>query len=427
VTVGPTPGSVVSPSAHRPDEAGGGAGGPVRRLMGARDSTEAHRGVTPLELLVDLCFVVAVAQAAASLRTAGLDGRIVAGLPGFLVLFFLIWWGWVSFAWFASAYDTDDVPFRLLTLVHIAGVLVLASGIPGAVVDHDLVTVAVGYVIMRMVMVAHWVRAALEHRDGRAAAGRYAVGITASQLALLPVLLLGSPWFWTGWGVLVAAELAIPVWAESRGTRTSWHPGHITERYGLFTLIVLGQCVAAATLALHAAVTDQGVSGSLLLLAGGALLLVFGLWWSYFDFQDTVTPALGHSQRSALIWAYSHYGVYAATAALGAGLEVAATTLKHGSTVSTATAAFLVAVPVAGYLLIVGRLHTHLSPDGAHRPGLAGVAATAVLLSAASVAVVPLAVAVAAMGLCVAGPIGAALLTAHHQARPVQPPARGES
>jgi len=72
-------------------------------------------------------------------------------------------------------------------------------------------------------------------------------------------------------------------------------------------------------------------------------------------------------------------------------------------------------------------LHTHLSPDGAHRPGLAGVAATAVLLSAASVALVPLSVAVAAMGLCVAGPLAAALLTAHRQARPVQLPVRGKS
>lgn len=87
--------------------------------------------------------------------------------------FFLIWWAWVSFTWFASAYDTDDVPFRLLTLVHIAGVLILASGVPGALSDHDLTTVIVGYVIMRTAMAAHWLRAAVEHPAGRGAALRY--------------------------------------------------------------------------------------------------------------------------------------------------------------------------------------------------------------------------------------------------------------
>ena len=46
------------------------------------------------------------------------------------MVFFAIWWAWMNFTWFASAYDTDDVPYRLLTLVQMAGVLVLAAGVP---------------------------------------------------------------------------------------------------------------------------------------------------------------------------------------------------------------------------------------------------------------------------------------------------------
>lgn len=74
--------------------------------------------------------------------------------------------------------------------------------------------------------------------------------------------------------MLWAAELVVPAWAELRGPTTSWHPGHIDERYGLFALIVLGESVAAATTAVQAAVTDEGSSASLLVLAGGGLLLV---------------------------------------------------------------------------------------------------------------------------------------------------------
>ena len=41
-----------------------------RRPMGSRDASEEHRASTPLELLFDLCFVVAVARAASLLHHA---------------------------------------------------------------------------------------------------------------------------------------------------------------------------------------------------------------------------------------------------------------------------------------------------------------------------------------------------------------------
>ena len=57
--------------------------------------------------------------------------------------------------------------------------------------------------------------------------------------------------------VLGTAELLIPVWAELAGRHTPWHPEHIAERYGLFTIIVLGECVLAASTAVQAAI-DAG-------------------------------------------------------------------------------------------------------------------------------------------------------------------------
>jgi low temperature requirement protein LtrA len=71
-----------------------------------------------------------------------------------------LWWAWGNFTWFASAYDTDDVPYRLLTLLQMAGVLVFAAGIPAAFQRFDLATVVAGYVIMRLALVAQWLRAA---------------------------------------------------------------------------------------------------------------------------------------------------------------------------------------------------------------------------------------------------------------------------
>jgi low temperature requirement protein LtrA len=41
-------------------------------------------------------------------------------------------------------------------------------------------------------------------------------------------------------GMLVVAELGVLIFAE-RTSHTTWHPQHIAERYGLFTIIVLGE------------------------------------------------------------------------------------------------------------------------------------------------------------------------------------------
>src|SRR3712207_7380250 len=44
---------------------------------------------------------------------------------------------WMNFTWFASSYDTDDVPYRLMTMVQMAGVLVLTAGVPVAFADRS--------------------------------------------------------------------------------------------------------------------------------------------------------------------------------------------------------------------------------------------------------------------------------------------------
>ena len=133
--------------------------------MSGRDPAEAHRAATPLELLFDLCFVVAVAQAATFLHHDLAEGQFAHGVLSYLVVFFCIWWPWMNFTWFASAYDTDDVQYRLLTFVQIAGVLVVAAGVPRVFEELDFTIMVVGYVIMRIALVAQWLRAAREDPD----------------------------------------------------------------------------------------------------------------------------------------------------------------------------------------------------------------------------------------------------------------------
>jgi low temperature requirement protein LtrA len=224
--------------------------------MGSRDPDENHRASTPLELFFDLTFAVAISEAASGLHHGLVDGRAHDALLGYPLVFFAIWWAWMNFTWFASAYDTDDALYRVAVLVQMTGVLILAAGVPRAIEGQHFGVMTVGYVVMRLALVAQWLRAAASHPEGRACALRYAVGITVVQVAWVLRLALPSSVSLVAFLVLVAAELAVPLWAEAAG-RTAWHPGHIAERYGLFTIIVLGETLLAATVGVSAALDDR--------------------------------------------------------------------------------------------------------------------------------------------------------------------------
>ncbi|MFH8366020.1 low temperature requirement protein A [Streptomyces sp. NPDC018031] len=326
---------------------------PLRRMT-ARDRAERHRSATPLELFFDLCFVVAVAQAGAQLVHAVAEGHPGRGIADYAMVFFAVWWAWMNFSWFASAYDIDDVPYRVVTLVQIAGVLILAAGVPRAVEHHDFAVVWFGYLVMRTALVFQWLRAARCSTGAeRGTAVRYATGVALCQVGWLGLLFLpeeGRPWLFL---VMALLEMAVPVWAE-RAYRTTWHPHHIAERYGLFTIIVLGETIAAATVAVQSAVDESHALGDLLLIAGGGLLIVFAAWWIYF-----AVPIHEHlaSNREGFLWGYGHYLVFGSAAAIGAGIEVAVEQAIGKAHVSTAAAAAAVTVPSALFLITVWLLH----------------------------------------------------------------------
>ncbi|WP_093714158.1 low temperature requirement protein A [Actinacidiphila alni] len=328
-------------------------GGALRRMT-ARSREEEHRASTPLELFFDLCFVVAVAQAGVRLVHAVAERHPGHGVTGYLLVFFAIWWAWVNFSWFASAYDTDDVPYRITTLVQIVGVLMLAAGVPRAFDDGDFRLTVCGYAVMRLALVTQWLRAAwAESGDARQTALRYAFGVTLCQVGWMALLLPhGAPPV-RAFVLLAVAEMSVPALAE-RAAPTTWHPHHIAERYGLFTIIVLGESVSSATIAVQSAVDEHDALGELLPIAVGGLLIVFAAWWIYF-----AVPIHDHlaSNRQAFLWGYGHYAVFGSAAAIGAGLEIAVEQAVGSAEISTRAAAGWVTVPTAVFLFTVWVLH----------------------------------------------------------------------
>src|SRR5688572_24609245 len=286
--------------------------------MRGRDPEEEGRAATPLELFFDLVVVVAVALAAERLHHATVEGVGVASLVSYSLVFVAIWLAWVNFTWFASAYDTDDVVYRLSVLVIMTGALILAAGVPRIFDQRDFMLAVIGYVVMRIALVTQWIRVAIDDPSRRETARRFAIGVTVCQVGWLSLLVVPQIWPLV-WITLVPLELLIPVWAE-RAARTTYHPEHIAERYGLFMIIVLGESILAASLAIQGALGASGVTFELIGIIVGSLLIVYSLWWIYFDrpeehFLDSVPTAIA--------WSYLHLPMFAAVAAVGAGLVVA--------------------------------------------------------------------------------------------------------
>lgn len=292
--------------------------------MSGRDVHESHRASTPLEALFDLTTVVAVAAAATRLHHGLTESGGSEAALAFAQSFFAIWWPWMSYTWFASAYDTDDVSFRLATLVQMIGVLLIAAGIPEAA-GADLAGV-VGFFFMRVALVAQWWRASVEHPERRGTCRRYAVAIGLLQVLWI-ARTAGAPaaWMFPTFCALVALELAVPVWAARAG-ETPWHPHHVTERYGLFTIILLGECMVAAANAMTGLLAVQGWSLDLLLVSVAVVGLILGLWWAYF--LVPFAQVLHYRRERGFLWGYGHAMVFASLAVLGGVLEVVADALK---------------------------------------------------------------------------------------------------
>ncbi|WP_437385829.1 low temperature requirement protein A [Plantibacter flavus] len=316
--------------------------------MSGRDPREGHRVASPLELLFDLVFVVAVSQASQNLHHGIVEGHAVETAVTYAMVFFAIWWAWLNFTWFASAFDTDDWLYRLTTIVQMGGVLVLAAGVHDAMAEGDWAVVTFGYVIMRLAMVAQWVRLAISDPEQRAVAIRFATGISIVQLLWVARLALPAEGqFWTFWPALLL-EILVPVWAE-RAHHTPWHPHHVAERYGLFTLILLGESLLGSANAIIDANNSGEHIDGLVGLAVAGVVLAAGMWWMYFSREQTDRL---DSLRHGFVFGYAHYFVFAGAGAVSAGIEVELDLLTEAGEHLTATeASFALTVPVTVFMV----------------------------------------------------------------------------
>ncbi len=311
----------------------------------SRDPHQPHRAATTLELLFDLVSVIAIAAVTAELHHAISDGHGLEAIPRFLFLFLAIWWAWMNFTWFASAFDNDDAVYRVLVMVIMGGELLFAGGAKFIFASLDFDYGLLGWIVMRVGMVGLWLRAAMADGPYRKTALRYAAGITFAQLCWTGLYFgtePGSAAFFAVGIACFAVEWAVPLFAES-AKETPYHRHHIMERYGLLMIISLGEIVLAISIGFGYLFGDKEYPGAAI-VAVSALVIVFSIWWVYFCEEDHLPR---RAFRTVFLWGYGHVVIFIAIAMLGAAVAAMVDVTTDHSKVTAADVSNYIGVSMA--------------------------------------------------------------------------------
>jgi low temperature requirement protein LtrA len=383
-------------------------GSPFRRLtrpprLRSVEERGTERHATWFELFFDLVFVLAIAQLAAYLE----HHLTPAGFLGFAGLAVPVWWSWVVYTFYADRFDTDDLGYRLLMLLGMLAIAAMAVTIPDALGAGGAAFVAARLAV-RAVPLLLYLRAGRYVPLGRRLARVYGTGSALAAVVWLASLAVGPPARFALWAVAVAIETLLPL--ATRRVRQDvaqarLHAEHIAERFGLLTIIVLGESVVA----IGGGVAGTDWTPAAVTTAVAAFVVICSMWWVYFTFGDA--RLLERSPYDQHVFVYGHLPIVVGVTAAAAGCRLL---IAHaGDPALGAGAAWAVGGGVALFLVAVtvirGLLRRRLR-DGAGMTRL-GVALGVLALTGAHGLLAPAAfavvLAVLLTGLLVSEVIGA--------------------
>lgn len=275
-----------------------------------------ERRVGWIELFYDLVYVATIIQLGSALSKHPDWG-------GFLIfsgLFAAIWYAWSGFTFFSNRFVVDDALHRLLVFVKMFGIAAIAVLAP-EVFKGETQSFALAYVLVRLVIVALYVRAWLQVPGVKTLSRAFALRFAVGAAFWFASVFVEAPWVWVLWVVGLSIEITAPVSAKLREL-TITHPpdaAHLAERYGLLTIIVLGESFVKVLtdLAEGEASAGWGTAG----LGGLALLITCSVWWIYFD--DVVHSRIRRRAGARFLWIYAHLPLAIGITALGVGIKKA--------------------------------------------------------------------------------------------------------
>jgi low temperature requirement protein LtrA len=279
-------------------------------------ATIVGRRVSYLELFYDLAYVAIIGQA-----THQLAGDVsVRGVLEFSTVFALIWIAWVNGSLYIELHGGEDGRTRNIVFAQMC-ILVLLAVFTGNAANNGGMPFSLVYAAFLVFTAWLWLTVRNQDRQDRPEfldlTGRYVIAMLVSAAVILASAFLATEPRLLLWALFAIAWIG-GLWLLGRSggglsaglTATD----SLVERFGSFTIIVLGEVIIGVVAGLVAADRDA------LTIAVGLLALIvgFGFWWIYFDL---VGGRLPRNMAAALThWVLSHFPIALSIAASGAAM-----------------------------------------------------------------------------------------------------------
>jgi low temperature requirement protein LtrA len=304
---------------------------------------QGERHATWLELFFDLVFVISIAEVVHTLE----DYRSLGDFLGTAGLFVAVWWAWVGYTVYADRFDTDDLLHRVLVLAGMLAVIAMALSVHDAL-HGGAAQFALTFVAVRGIVLLLNARARRHAAAARPLLNLYLTAFSIGASLWLVSVFVPEPARYVLWGVALVIELSAPWVGRHQIAKAPIHASHLVERFGLFTLIVLGESVISVA----QGAADVDWTAATVAAAIGGFVAVACLWWLYFDRIDDGTI---RSVLQGLTWNYAHLPLLAGLVSVAVGTEYAIIEAATGElqrstalALGAGTALYLLATVVTG-------------------------------------------------------------------------------
>jgi low temperature requirement protein LtrA len=265
--------------------------------------------------LFDLIFVAAISQLALNISQNYSFISFIASIP----LFFTIWWGWIGHTFYLSRFGTDDVLHRFYTMAQMVAVAALTINVKDALGTTGS-GFALSYALLRFMLVAEYIRAGKNIPEARPLTNYYSVGFGIAAALWAVSAFIPVPWRFVLWGVALTVDLLTPITAGRIHVQFPPHPTHLPERFGLFTIIIIGEAIVSVVFVM---------SGLTLTLTTGiiglmGLIIAFSIWWGYFEEArgaEARVQEKGEQVSKYYLWLYSHFPLLLGIVGTFAGIK----------------------------------------------------------------------------------------------------------
>jgi len=288
-----------------------------------------HRQVTFLELFYDLVYVALVAELSHSLSShIGWDA-----LGGFAFLFVIVWWAWLNGSLYHDIHGNNDIRTRVFTFLQMITVVAMAVFASDALGESST-GFALSYAAFQLILSWLWWRTGVYDAAHRPLARPYVVAYLLSMLLFIGSIFIVEPVRFYLWGVALLLSLMAPLFMRLRNNSPEIQAqidlsinvsDSLVERFGLFTIIVLGEVIIGIVSGVnehHDLTWRVGITAAL------GMLIAIGLWWIYFDLVSHHRPL--RNIGIVFIWLYLHLFLTIGITAVGASvLNVVEHTGEH--------------------------------------------------------------------------------------------------